>query len=102
LANEPCFAVRTTDGDIPRRNEPAGRAVAALQRVLGGEGSAQLGHYRVVGEAFDSAHFGAVAADREGDALARRHAVDLERARAADAVLAAEVGARQPLLFSQK
>ena len=102
LANAPFVRVRKARDDIPRRNEHAGRAVAALQRVLGGEGGAQLGHYRVVGVAFDSAHFGAVAADREGDARARRHAVDLERARAADAVLAAEVGARQPLLFSQK
>ena len=56
----------------------------------------------VVVEAFDGAHARAVAGDREGDARARRRAVDLERAGAAHAVLAAEVGAGEPLALAQE
>ena len=83
-------------------DQHARRAVAALQRVLGGKGGAQFGHQRVVVEAFDGAHVGAVAGDREGDAGARRRAVDLQRAGAADALLAAEMGPGQALLLAQE
>ena len=45
---------------------------------------------------------GAVAGHRIGDAGANRHAVDQHRAGAADAVLAAEMGAGQVAALAQK
>jgi hypothetical protein len=73
-----------------------------LQRVLGGERLAQLLHHRVVVEAFDRAYARPFARQGEGDARARGRAVDLERARAADAVLAAEIGAGECLALAQE
>src|SRR5437764_10313432 len=79
--------------DVARRGQHARRAEAALERVLGGEGGAELRHYRVVVEALDRADLRPVAGDRQGDAGARRGAVDHHRAGTADAVLAAEMRA---------
>ena len=44
-------------------------------------------------QAFDGAQSAAIGLHRERQAGARRHAVDLDRAGAADAVLAADMGA---------
>ncbi len=83
-------------------DQHAGRAVAALQRVLLGEGPAQTRHQRVVVEALDGLYFGTVARHRVGDAGAGNLAVDRHRARAADAVLAADVRAREQQLLAQE
>ena len=56
----------------------------------------------VVVEAFDGGDVGVVASDRKGDAGAYRHAVDEQRAGAADAVLAAEMGAGQVVRLAQQ
>ena len=90
------------DHDVARGDQHARRAVAALQAVLGGEGAAQARHDRVVVEALDGAHLGAVAGKRVGDAGARDLAVDLHRAGAADAVLAAQVRAGQQQMLAQE
>src|SRR5262245_23352517 len=66
------------------------------------EGLAQAGHQRVVVEALDGADAGAVAGHRIGDAGAGDLAVDLHRAGAADAVLAADVGASEQKLLAQE
>src|SRR5204863_9758251 len=79
-----------------------GRAVAALQGVRLGEGLAQAGHGGVVVEALDGADMRAVAGHRIGDAGAGDLAVDLHRAGAADAVLAAEVRAGEQELLAQE
>ena len=47
-------------------------------------------------------HRAAFAAHRELDAGARRHAVDLDGAGAANAMLAAQVGAGEALVFAQE
>src|SRR5215218_4444524 len=70
--------------------------------MLGGERVSQLRHYRIVLEALDAAHLRAFARHRKGDARARRRAVDLDGARAAHAMLAAEVGAGQALALAQE
>src|SRR5205085_9911832 len=93
LADARFVGVGKTQDDVARGDQHSRRAVAALQRVLGGERGAQLRHHRILGEALDRAHLGAFAGEREGDARSCRRAVDLERAGAAHAVLAAEVGA---------
>ena len=56
----------------------------------------------VVVEALDGAHVGAVAGHRVGDARARDLAVDLHRAGAADAVLAADMRAGEQQLLAQE
>ncbi len=52
-------------------------------------------------EAFDRAHVAAVGLDGEREAGAHRLAVELHRAGAADAVLAADLGAGQPLVADE-
>ena len=88
--------------DVARGDQHAGRAEAALQRVLAREGLAQPLHQRIVVEALDGAHVLPVAGDRKGDAGARRLAVDQDRAGAAHAVLAAEMRAGEPAMLAQE
>src|SRR5204862_2366241 len=80
----------------------AGSAIAALQRVLLRERRAQPRHQQIVFESFDRTHTRAVASDRVGDAGTRDLAVDHDRARAADTVLAADVRAGQQELLAQE
>ena len=70
--------------------------------MLAGKGRAKLGRDLVVIEAFDGGDAGAVAGHGIGDAGARRHAVEQQRAGAANAVLAAEMGAGQIEVVAQE
>ncbi|CAG9264639.1 hypothetical protein PCAR4_60168 [Paraburkholderia caribensis] len=91
-----------TRDDVARGHQHAWRAVTALQCVLGGERGTQFVHGRVVVEVFDGAHRTARATDRGRDAGACGRAVHVDRARAAHALLAANVRAAQHALFAQK
>src|SRR6266851_527012 len=77
-------------------------AEPALQRVTLMETPAQCRHDRIAGKAFDGLHGAVVAGDREHQARARRLAVDEDRAGAAHAVLAAEMGPGQIASLAQK
>ena len=74
-------------------HQDAGRAEAALERVVALERLLQRREHRVAGERLDRLHRRAVGLDREQAAAADRDAVEADRARAADAVLAADVRA---------
>ena len=88
--------------EVARGDQHAGRAVAALQGVRLVKAWRMRRHQRIVVEALDGAHVGAVAGHRVGDAGAGDLAVDLDRAGAADAVLAADVGAGEQQLLAQE
>src|SRR5579863_5092703 len=76
------------------RHQNARGAKSALQRVLRPKGFLQRRQaIRRRREALDGANFGAFRLDRKGEAGAGRRAVDLYRAGAADAVLAADMRA---------
>src|SRR6266404_3875983 len=81
--------------DIVAADQHARRAEAALQRVFCAERLAQPHHHGVVGETLDRPYIGAVAAHGEGQAGARRGAVEEDGAGAADALLTAEMGTGQ-------
>ena len=66
------------------------------------ESRPQLARDLVVVEAFYGGDFCVLASDGEGDARAYRHAVDEQRAGAADAVLAADMGAGQVVRLAQQ
>src|SRR5260370_16945980 len=83
-------------------DQHARRAEAALQRVFRAERLAQPHHHGVVGETLDRPYIGAVAAHGEGQAGARRGAVEEDGAGAADALLTAEMGTGQALLLTKK
>src|SRR4051812_16669347 len=93
---------RAAQNKVARRDQHSRRAVAALQGVLALESLAQFARDLVVVQSLDGDDFGAVAGDRIGDAGAHRYAVDQDRAGAADAVLAAEMGAGQVAAFAQE
>ncbi|MNE97732.1 hypothetical protein D3C80_1961300 [compost metagenome] len=65
------------------------------------ERRAQAGHHGIVLVAFDGDDVGALAGSREGDARTHRLVVEQHGAGAAHAVLAAEVGAGQPVRVAQ-
>jgi hypothetical protein len=73
--------------------EHARRAGAALQTVVLGEGLLDRVELAVVGEALDGEDVGAASLDGEHEARLDGLAVDDDGAGAADAVLAADVGA---------
>src|SRR5215217_3733800 len=77
---------------VPRGDQHAGGAEAALQRVLAGERVSKLNRHFVM-QAFDRRDYSAVARDGIGDAGARRRPVDQNGAGAAHPVLAAEMSA---------
>ena len=79
----------------------AGRAEAALQRVMLTEGFLQGRELGVTGEPFDGHDLGALGLHREHQAGAHGCAVDENRAGAAHAVLAAHMGAGQPQMMAQ-
>src|ERR1700709_2030475 len=94
-APPPRVRCREAQDDIPRGNQHAGRTVAALQGMLTCKRLAQGGHHRVVAKALDGADPRTVATAGVSEAGARRHAVDLDSAGAAHAMLAADMRAGQ-------
>src|SRR5581483_7566087 len=94
--------VREPAHDVARGHQHAGRAVAALEPVLGLEGGAKPRGNRILVEPLDGADLAPLAGERQGDAGARRRIVDQQGAGAADAVLAADMRAGQELLLAQE
>src|SRR5205085_3313066 len=78
------------------------RAEPTLQSVMLMEIPAERRHHRVAGEPFDGLDGAVVAGDREHQARAGRFAVYEDRARAAHAVLAAEMRPGQIAALAQK
>src|SRR5580698_3087353 len=101
-ANRVLVRCTETQDEIARRYQHARCAIAALKCVFAAEGGAQFGGDLVVVEAFDRGDACAVAGRRKGDARARRHVVEQQRARAAHAVFAAEMRPRQVELVAQE
>ena len=81
----------------PQKNNVAGghqharRAIAALERVLGGEGRSQRRGDGIVVEPLDRADIARLAIGSESDAGAHGLAVKQERAGTADAVLTSQM-----------
>ncbi len=88
--------------DVARRDQHARGAEAALQAMLARECGAQIGHQRVILEAFDRADLLSVALHRERDARARRLTVDQHGAGTAYPMLAAQVRAGDAALLAQE
>ena len=84
-----------------RGGDHARRAEAALQRVMLAERRLQRRQVVVVRQALDRDDLGAFGLHREHQAGAHRLAVDQHGAGAADAVLAADMGAGQPQMMAQ-
>jgi hypothetical protein len=93
-------------GAIPQERlggeQEAGRAEPALQRVALVEGLLQRVQLVAVGEPLDGQQRAAVRLRGEHEARAHGLAVELDRARAAHAVLAADVRAGQPGLVADE
>src|SRR5687768_118532 len=70
--------------------------------MLGREGFTQISHDGVVVEALDRTHGSAVARDGIGDTGARRRTIELDRARAADTMLAAQVRAGEAKVLAEE
>ena len=79
-----------------------GRAEAALERVALADRLLQRVQVLGVAEALDGEHLLAPGLDREHEARPDGDTVDDHGAGAADAVLAAEMGAGQPELFAEE
>ena len=87
---------------LVRRQQHARRAEPALERVLRAEGVLQVGDRAALGEALDRLHAAAVGLGGEHQAAAHGRAVHAHGARAADAVLAAHVRAREPEVVAEE
>ena len=83
-------------------DQDAGRAEAALERVMALEGLLERREQRIAGERFDRLHLRAVDLDGEHAAGAHRDAVEPHRARSADAVLAADMGSREAQAMAEE
>ena len=84
-------------------HEDAGGAEAALQGVVALEGLLQVGHRSVrIAQAFDGVDAAGVDLQRQRQAGAAGHAVDLHGAGTAHAVLAAHVCAGRAQAFAQE
>ncbi len=83
-------------------DQHAGRAIAVLQRVALLERELPIGDGAGIGKALDSLHLGAVALHREHQTAADDLAVEQHRAGAADAVLAADMGAGERKIVAQE
>ena len=83
-------------------DQAPGRAEAALQRVVAPERLLQVGQRTALGERLHGLDSTSVDLDGEHAAAAHGHAVDEDRARAADAVLAPDVRPRQPEAVSEE
>src|SRR5439155_16992384 len=88
--------------EIQRGDQHAGRAEAALQPVMLAERLLQRVELAVAHQALDRAELGAVGLDGEHDARARGLAVEHDRARAADPVLAADVRAGESEILADE
>src|SRR4051794_34176132 len=89
--------------EIAERHEDAGRAEAALQGVMVLERLLQLAQLAVrAGERFHGLHVAAFGLHGEREAGAHRGTIDLHRAAAADAMLAADVGSGRAEGMAQK
>ena len=82
-------------------DQHAGGAEAALEGAARGERALQRLHARRLEHAFEGAHRPVDAAVRQRQAGAHRHAVDLDRAGAAHALVAAALGGGQVQLVAQ-
>ena len=90
-------------GEHPdRRAQLAGRAVAALERVVLDERLLQRMQLVVVREPLDGRHLGAIVRDREREACVRPAPVDQHGAGAALAVIAALLRAREAQVLAQQ
>ena len=85
--------VRILFQHVGRQHQKTRRAIAALQAVIVDEGPLQRAELVAVGEALDGADLLAGGLHGEHQAGAYRFVVDDDRAGAADAVLAADMGA---------
>ena len=85
-----------------RRAELAGRAVAALERVVGDERPLERVQLPVPGEALDGHDLGALMRDRQGQAAVRTPAVQEDGAGAALPVVASLLRARDPEPLAQR
>src|ERR1051326_5910733 len=88
--------VRVLLQQVGRRHDEAGRAVPALQAVLIPEGLLDRVELTVFGHAFDGREVAAVGLDREHRAALHGLAVDVDRAGAPLAGVAADVRSGQP------
>src|SRR2546426_4028189 len=88
--------------EIERRHEHPRRAEAALEPVVLAERFLERMELAGLREPLDRHDLRAVRLNGEHDARARRLAVEHDRAGAADAVLAADVRAREPEILAQE
>src|SRR5438309_665597 len=88
--------------EIERRHEHAWRAESALEPVVLAERLLERVELAVAHEPLDRQKLGAVGLDRQHDAGTRGFAVEQNSARAADAVLAADVRARQAQVLAEE
>ncbi len=102
MADRGLVGIRQPQHDVAGGGQHAGRAVAALQRVVLVERGAQVAHHGVVVVAFDGHHLAARAGAGKGDAGAHGLVVDQHGAGPANPVLAAQVGAGQALCVAQE
>ena len=87
---------------VERRHEHARRAEPTLETVVLTERLLERVELTVLREALDRQDLRAVGLDREHDAGPRGLAIDQNRARAADSVLAADVRTREAEVLAQK
>ena len=85
-----------------RRQQDAGGAEAALQRVMPGEGLLQHIEGAGIGQALDGGDVRALHLDRVAGAAAHRPARHQDGAGSADAVLAADMDAKDLQLVAQE
>ena len=87
---------------VVRADQHAGRAETALQCVASPECILQVGDGAGIGQPLDGLDLRAVALHREHQAAAHNRAVNAHRAGAANAVLAADVAAREAKVVAQE
>src|SRR5262249_55666084 len=88
--------------EIERRHQHAGRAEAALQPVMLAKRLLQRMELSVAHQALHRSELGAVGLDGEHDARARGLAVEQDRTRAADPVLATDMRAGEPQILADE
>ena len=87
---------------ILRGHQHSGRAIAALQRVAVAKSGLQIGDLAAVGQPLDGLNGRAVRLHRQHQAGTNDLAIDAHRARAANAVLAADMGSGQLQMLAQE
>src|SRR5579863_5500012 len=85
-----------------RADQHTGRAEAALQGVARAERLLQIGNHPGIRDALDGFDIGTIALHGKDEAAANHLPVDLYRAGAADAVLAADMAAGQAEIVAQE